>query len=161
MLIPAAILASAISTPEVLMTLLLLLVTALVGASVLAALAAAVHGPLVLLMSRRAPRPAAGAQEATLQPAPQEVLLRRRYLAGELTTTGYADAMMALLKQRYQRGDLALVDYEMAVDRLLAPRRSLEAAAPSGAHLPSPVSPSASNGTNRPSRSPRVDTMPD
>src|SRR6266536_2874766 len=120
-LIPAALLASAVSSPEVLLTLLLLLVTALVGAAVLAALAAALRAPLELLASR-ADRSAiaaatAAAQAAAHDAAPPELLLRRRYLAGELTSGAYADAMMALLKERFERGDLTLADYESAVER--------------------------------------------
>jgi hypothetical protein len=115
-LVPFAMLVAVLSRPEVLLLLLLLAVTVLVLALALGTLAAVFPAPVVraarLLAERRAE-------------APADVLLRRRYLAGEIGYLEFRDGMIDLLKGRCARGELALGEYEAELERLLAPARHL------------------------------------
>lgn len=70
---------------------------------------------------RRMPVP----EESSITP---EGLIRRRYVAGELTYTEFQDAMLALLKGRFTRGEIALAQYEAELERLLQPARHLDVA---------------------------------
>jgi uncharacterized membrane protein len=81
-------------------------------------------GPLYLVYRLLdAPRRAREAEEDALGP---EGLLRRRYVAGDLTYAEFQDGMMTLLKERYARGEMALSQFEAEVERLLEPLRRLD-----------------------------------
>jgi hypothetical protein len=58
----------------------------------------------------------------------EEALLRRRYVAGELTYQQFQTGMVGLLKERFARGDLRLTEYEAELEKLLQPARHLDAA---------------------------------
>jgi energy-converting hydrogenase Eha subunit C len=68
------------------------------------------------------------AQELAMASIPPEVLLRRRYVAGELSYAEFQDEMLTHLKESYARGAIALAAYEAELDRLMRPGRQLDAA---------------------------------
>jgi lysylphosphatidylglycerol synthetase-like protein (DUF2156 family) len=118
-LIPAGMIVAVLGAP----------VAALALALALAGMAlplAVVLGPLYLAYrvvdgNRRA-------QELATASIPPEVLLRRRYVAGELSYAEFQDEMLAHLKESYARGAIALPAYEAELDRLMRPGRLLDAA---------------------------------
>jgi hypothetical protein len=67
----------------------------------------------------------AAAQKAAARP---ETLLRRRYVAGELTYQEFQSGMVGILKERFARGEMALTEYEAEIERLLEPARRLDVA---------------------------------
>ncbi|MDQ3699485.1 MAG: hypothetical protein M3442_01020 [Chloroflexota bacterium] len=62
-------------------------------------------------------------EEAGITP---EGLIRRRYVAGELTYAEFQDSMLASLKGRFTRGEIALAQYEVELEKLLQPARRLD-----------------------------------
>jgi hypothetical protein len=63
--------------------------------------------------------------EGSLAP---DTVLRRRYVAGELTYQQFQAGMVGLLKERFARGQLAVTEYEAELEKLLKPARELDAA---------------------------------
>jgi hypothetical protein len=127
--VPLAFLVAALTRPEALLLLLLALVTLLVLVSATATLGAVFRAPLLALAGRLAaaesgPPPAPA--PAPAPPLPAEVVLRRRYVAGELGYEEFREGMTGLLRERYARGELALAAYEAALDELLRPARHLD-----------------------------------
>ncbi|MBI3973646.1 MAG: hypothetical protein HY332_20415 [Chloroflexi bacterium] len=55
-----------------------------------------------------------------------DAVLRRRYVAGELTYQEFQGAMVGLLKERFKRGELAVMEYEAELEHLLRPARHLD-----------------------------------
>lgn len=55
-----------------------------------------------------------------------DALLRRRYVAGELTYQQFQAGMTDVLKERFQRGELGVSEYEAELDKLLEPARRVD-----------------------------------
>ena len=112
--------------------LLALLVAAGVMLLPLAILASLFGWPLVLLYRftslgrNNARAPVAKGLDTVAVAPPADALLRRRYVAGELSYDQFQAAMLDLLKGRYARGEIVLFEYERELDRLLAPARRLD-----------------------------------
>jgi hypothetical protein len=118
-LVPIAMLAAALSSPEA----LVLLVLAILTAHALVLTAATIVAGLRRLPARPHSDGPDGPQVASgLTP---ELRLRRRYLAGDMAYADFQSAMLAVLKDRYARGDIGLIDFETEVERLLRPARDL------------------------------------
>jgi hypothetical protein len=124
-LLPVGLLAIAIVVPVLLLALVITLVAFALPVGILAAI---FGGPAYLLYrllgGGRRPAPAEpGGAGAGLSP---ETVLRRRYVAGELTYQQFQAGMMDLLKERFARGELAVSDYEAELEKLLRPARYLD-----------------------------------
>ncbi|MGH2355074.1 MAG: hypothetical protein ACRDI2_19710 [Chloroflexota bacterium] len=122
-IVPMGMLGALVATPFVLLTLLVAL---LAVALPFAILAAVFGGPLYLVYrlaggGRR--RRSDEDDEVTLSP---EVLLRRRYVAGELTYQQFQTGMVDVLKDRFARGELPISEYEAELEKLLQPARHLD-----------------------------------
>ncbi len=116
LLLPIALLAWALSSPQMLM---------LIALVVLAVHGLLLTGGLVVAALRRSGACAAADAGKAALALPAEAALRRRYLAGEIEYREFRTSMLALLKERCVSGDLALPEYEQAVARLLEPARRL------------------------------------
>jgi uncharacterized membrane protein len=57
---------------------------------------------------------------------PADALLRRRFIAGEMTYDQFQREAVALLKNRYARGAIKLTEYEVELEKLIAPARVLD-----------------------------------
>ncbi len=57
---------------------------------------------------------------------PADALLRRRFIAGEITYDQFQREAVALLKDRYARGAIKLTEYEVELEKLIAPARVLD-----------------------------------
>jgi len=55
-----------------------------------------------------------------------DTLLRRRYVAGEITYDQFQKGMVVLLGDRYARGTITLSAYEAELEKLIAPTRHLD-----------------------------------
>jgi uncharacterized membrane protein len=133
---PAAMFGAMIGLPFVILALLIAAMSLLIPLVVLTA----VFGlPMMVLYrvvfgDRREARSEADRGEQTSRridsTAPamsEEMQLRRRYVAGELTDNEFQVSMLDVLKERFTRGKMSVSEYEREVDHLL--RRSREAQA--------------------------------
>jgi len=77
---------------------------------------------------RAEPHASAASDLPAAELSPAEVL-RRRYIAGELTNEQFQSQMIDLLKGRFERGELDLHEYEYELGRFLEPERHLDPAA--------------------------------
>ena len=126
LIIPAAIAGALLVAPFMLLGLVIAMLTII---PFWAFLALVVGGPLYLIYrfaaaGQRGRSSQAGAIDA--RAFTPETLLRRRYIAGELTYEQFRSGMIDLLKERFARGQLALSEYEAELDKLLKPARHLD-----------------------------------
>ena len=108
--------------------LLIVLVTVVLALALPAAILTGIFGaPLILL--HRLSRHAREQDDEEDEPSVDEdALLRRRYVAGELSYQEFQATMLGRLKDRYARGLLPLPAYEAELEKLLAPARHLDPA---------------------------------
>ena len=144
LVLPLSMLALLVIVP---ILLFVLIVVALSLALPVATLAAIVGGPayVVYRLSGRGGR-RARADRDDEDEAPvlaEDTVLRRRYVAGQLTYDQFQAGMVAFLRDRFARGELRLAEYEAELEKLLAPARHLDvkrdptlAAAPAAANVP-------------------------
>jgi len=69
-----------------------------------------------------------GDQDGWETPLATDELLRRRYVAGQLSYQAFQSGMIGVLRDRFARGEIKLAEYEAELDRLLAPARHLDVA---------------------------------
>lgn len=125
--VPVTMVATVIASPFVILALLV----GLLGMAVpLAILAAVVGGPLYLMyrLAVRGRRHGGWSEGELGDDLPADALLRRRYVAGELTYTQFQSGMVDVLKERVTRGELALLEYEAELEKLLQPARHFDIA---------------------------------
>jgi uncharacterized membrane protein len=122
-LIPVGMAAAVVATPLAILGLGVGLLTLVLPLLVLGVV---FGGPLYLVYRLLDGRPRMPVLErASITP---EGLIRRRYVAGELTYAEFQDAMLTCLKERFARGEIALAQYEAELDTLLQPARRLDVA---------------------------------
>lgn len=122
-LIPVGMAAAVVATPFAIVGLGVGLLTLVLPLLVLGAV---FGGPLYLVYRLLDGRQRVPALEgAGITP---EGLLRRRYVAGEITYAEFQDSMLVCLKERFARGEIALAQYEAELDKLLQPARRLDVA---------------------------------
>ena len=120
--VPLGMMAAVIVLP----VLLLGLAVALLGMLLPVAIPAAIFfGPLFLVY-RLAGRRGPAADDAPASPLDGAALLRRRYVAGELTYNQFQAGMVDFLKDRFARGEMALAEYEAELEKLLEPARRID-----------------------------------
>ena len=125
-IVPAVMVATLVSLPFLLLGMVLLVA---VVALPFAILAAVFGGPLYLLYriggarSRSAEAYELDDEDEAL---PADALLRRRFIAGEMTYDQFQREAVALLKDRYARGAIKLTEYEVELEKLIAPARILD-----------------------------------
>lgn len=151
-LVPATAVGMVVATPFVLLALAIALVAMALPLVIVGGI---LGGPFLLLYrmlgygSRRGDDdesdfvrlPGRWSREET--PVAPDALLRRRYVAGELTYDQFRTGMVELLKERFAQGQLGMTEYEAELEKLLKPARDLDAA-----HDPAlAAAPAARSGT--------------
>ena len=112
------IMAGLIALPFVVIIAVLALMLLLLGLAIAGAVAAGIIGVPAWFIWR-ASRPKDENRERQRTPELPEDVLKRRYLAGNLTHLEYRDEMLAILKGQFARGDIDVNDYEAEVEHLI------------------------------------------
>lgn len=130
LILPATMVGALVAAPIVLMALV---VAVLAVALPFAILTAIFGSPLYVMYrltagGRRGRRGAVDDEEDERDKVtlPADVVLRRRYVAGELTYEQFQSGMIGLLRERFVRGELPMPAYEAELERLMAPVRRMD-----------------------------------
>ncbi len=123
LLIPAGMIGALVATPITVLALALMVLSMALPVLVLGA----VFGAPLYLVYRlvNGPGRTPALEDAGVTP---EAVLRRRYVAGELSYAEFRGEMLTCLKGRFASGELALSQYEAELEKLMQPARHLDVA---------------------------------
>jgi uncharacterized membrane protein len=127
-LVPAGAIGTVVALPFLVLALVIALISVALPFGILTAI---LGGPFYVF--HRLTRRAGDAEDVDQdddEDAPvrlgPEGILRRRYVAGELTYTQFRDGMLDTLKRRFAVGDLNVTQYERELQLLIEPARVLD-----------------------------------